>query len=206
MNTDKKTLTVRIITFALILVAIVILMRVVVRATKAAGTYDTFAQCLVSKGVKFYGAFWCPHCQEQEKWLDASRQKLEREGLYKECSTADTRGQTELCKTAKIESYPTWNFANGITYKSDVAPAICDITPGKPGEESVCAQSTSTFFKRWIFPNGGPVIASDTEPTYTSGTWTFSPSSQIRGEATVDRLSLISGCPLPGAAAANATE
>lgn len=112
-TTNKKSLTVRIIIFALIVIAIVLLMRLVVRASKASGTYDTFAQCLVTKGVKFYGAFWCPHCQEQERWLDASRQKLEAEGLYTECSTADTRGQTQICIDKGIASYPTWIFPDG---------------------------------------------------------------------------------------------
>jgi thiol-disulfide isomerase/thioredoxin len=112
-TSNKKTLTVRIVAFALILLAIVLLMRVVVRSTNRAGKYDTFAQCLVDKGAKFYGAFWCPHCQEQERMLDASRQKLERIGLYTECSTADTRGQTQVCIDAGVKQYPTWRFADG---------------------------------------------------------------------------------------------
>ena len=27
--------------------------------------YDGFARCLGDRGVKMYGAWWCPHCQEQ---------------------------------------------------------------------------------------------------------------------------------------------
>ncbi|MCX6753767.1 MAG: hypothetical protein NTV03_01795 [Candidatus Nomurabacteria bacterium] len=27
---------------------------------------DGFAQCLKTGGAEFYGAFWCPHCQEQK--------------------------------------------------------------------------------------------------------------------------------------------
>ena len=30
------------------------------------GQYDNLAQCLTDKGAKFYGAFWCSHCQEQK--------------------------------------------------------------------------------------------------------------------------------------------
>ena len=112
-KTSKKTMTVRIIIFALIMIVIIILMRVVVRASEDSGTYDNFAQCLVTKGVKFYGAFWCPHCQQQEQWLDASRQKLAAEGLYQECSTADAKGQTQLCIDKGIQSYPTWILADG---------------------------------------------------------------------------------------------
>jgi len=33
----------------------------------SAGTYDTLAQCIADSGAKFYGAFWCPHCQNQKQ-------------------------------------------------------------------------------------------------------------------------------------------
>ena len=77
------------------------------------GKYDAFAQCLQSKGAKFYGAFWCPHCQAQEKDFQMSRQQLETIGLYTECSTPDANGQTQICKDKNIKGYPTWTFADG---------------------------------------------------------------------------------------------
>ncbi len=145
MNTDKKSLTVRIIVFALVILAIVILMRVVVRATKSAGTYDAFAQCLVEKGTKFYGAFWCPHCQAQERALNASRKTLEREGLYTECSTADTKGQTQICIDKGIESYPTWIFADGTVNKGEMKLADLSAKTGcvLPGAAAANAADTS---------------------------------------------------------------
>ncbi len=110
---DKKTKTARLIIFALIIVGIVVVMRLVVRATMAGSKYDTFAQCLVSKKVAFYGAFWCPHCQAQERALNATRQKLEAEGLYKECSTPDGKSQTQICIDNNVTGYPTWVFPDG---------------------------------------------------------------------------------------------
>jgi hypothetical protein len=77
------------------------------------GKYDAFAQCLVNKGAKFYGAFWCPHCAAQEKDLQMTRQELETIGLYTECSTPDANGQTQICIDKKITGYPTWIFADG---------------------------------------------------------------------------------------------
>ena len=47
------------------------------------GKYDAFAQCLKDKGAVFYGAFWCPNCQEQKKLFDSSIKLLP----YVECST-----------------------------------------------------------------------------------------------------------------------
>jgi thiol-disulfide isomerase/thioredoxin len=40
------------------------------------GKYDTFAQCLTQKGVIFYGAFWCPHCQATKRMFGSSARLL----------------------------------------------------------------------------------------------------------------------------------
>lgn len=69
-----------------------------------------FAQCLKEKGVIFYGAFWCPHCQAQKKLFG----KKAFDALNSvECSTADGKNQTQECKDAGISGYPTWHFADG---------------------------------------------------------------------------------------------
>lgn len=73
------------------------------------GQYDSFAQCLDSKGAKFYGAFWCPHCQDQKKLFGKSLKFVP----YVECSTQDGKGQLEVCKEKGVQSYPTWIFENG---------------------------------------------------------------------------------------------
>jgi glutaredoxin len=77
-------------------------------SAEANGPYDTFAQCLTDKGVTFYGAFWCPHCQAQKKVLQNSK-KLP----YVECSTPDGKSQTPICIEKNITGYPTWDFADG---------------------------------------------------------------------------------------------
>lgn len=73
------------------------------------GEYDAFATCLKDKGSVFYGAFWCPHCQAEKKLFGSSAKLLP----YVECSTADASAQTQACIDKKIESYPTWEFADG---------------------------------------------------------------------------------------------
>jgi len=73
------------------------------------GKYDALAQCLDERDVTFYGAFWCPHCREQKQLFGKSADLLP----YVECSTPNKRGQLEVCSTAGIESYPTWEFADG---------------------------------------------------------------------------------------------
>ena len=74
------------------------------------GKYDTFAQCIKDSGTKFYGAFWCPHCQATKAMFGKSAKYLP----YVECSTPD-RQQTKECKDKGITGYPTWTFANSTT-------------------------------------------------------------------------------------------
>jgi len=75
------------------------------------GQYDSFAECLASKGMTFYGAFWCPHCQAQKAMFGKSVDKLP----YVECSTPDGNGQTQICIDKNIQGYPTWATKNGST-------------------------------------------------------------------------------------------
>ena len=73
------------------------------------GNLDSFTQCLKDKGAVFYGAFWCPHCQNTKRLFGASEKLLP----YVECSTTDGKGQLQVCIDKKVESYPTWEFADG---------------------------------------------------------------------------------------------
>jgi len=75
------------------------------------GKLDTFAQCLKDKGVVFYGAFWCPHCQKTKGLFGSSAKLLP----YVECSTPNGQDQTQICKDKGITSYPTWTFPNATT-------------------------------------------------------------------------------------------
>lgn len=72
------------------------------------GKYDAFAQCLEEKGAKFYGAFWCPHCQNQKALFGRSAKLLP----YIECSTPNGQAQLAVCKDLGINTYPTWHFAS----------------------------------------------------------------------------------------------
>lgn len=73
------------------------------------GKYDTFATCLKDQGALFYGAFWCPHCQQQKAMFGKSEKLLP----YVECSQPSGQGQLQVCVDADIKSYPTWVFADG---------------------------------------------------------------------------------------------
>jgi len=93
----------------LVLVAVVGGLVWLVKTPGKPGKLDAFAQCIKDSGTKYYGAFWCPNCKNQEAMFGRSAKLLPRI----ECSTPDGRGQLPVCKEANIEGYPTWHFANG---------------------------------------------------------------------------------------------
>jgi hypothetical protein len=69
--------------------------------------YDAFARCLSDKGVKMYGAWWCPHCQEQKAMFDAAF----KYAPYVECGLPkDTSKAQPVCTDAGIKHFPTWQF------------------------------------------------------------------------------------------------
>jgi hypothetical protein len=69
--------------------------------------HDAFAKCLKDRGVKMYGAWWCPHCQEQKEKFGASFEYAP----YVECGVkGDIHAQSQVCKDDGIKHYPTWQF------------------------------------------------------------------------------------------------
>lgn len=70
------------------------------------GKYAELAKCLTKEGVKFYGAFWCPHCQEQKAIFGDDMRYV----TYIECDARDPKGKPEQCAEAKIDRYPSWFF------------------------------------------------------------------------------------------------
>lgn len=61
------------------------------------------ARHLHSRGVVFYGAFWCQHCFHQKALFGA---QAGNQLPYVECAR-DEAGE-RLCRKAGIEAYPTW--------------------------------------------------------------------------------------------------
>lgn len=99
------------------------------RQSDAPGQYDGLAQCLTQKGVKFYGASWCPHCTEQKRMFGSSMKYVD----YVECAVpGNQRGQSKACDDAKIESYPTWVFPDGTRTTGEQLPKML-------GEKAGCS-------------------------------------------------------------------
>lgn len=94
-----------------LVIVVVILTSVAVFTNKKsavdADKVDQFAQCISDSNAKFYGAFWCSHCQNQKKLFNSSKNLP-----YVECSNPDG-STTEVCQNENIEAFPTWKFADG---------------------------------------------------------------------------------------------
>ena len=89
----------------------------------AAGPEHPYLQALAThldeSGAKFYGAYWCPHCQLQKKVFGASSKRLP----YVECTPAGPKGPRDTdCITAEIAGYPTW-IIDGRRIERAIAPA-----------------------------------------------------------------------------------
>ena len=89
-----------------------------------------FGRCLSEKGATFYGASWCPHCQEQKRIFGASAERLP----YVECSLAGPSGpQSMACRQAGIRSYPTWTINGRVIIGQVMSLADLADASGFPG-------------------------------------------------------------------------
>lgn len=70
---------------------------------------DAFAKCLTTKQAKMYGAYWCPHCEDQKEKFGSSFQYAP----YVECGIKGSKGIAQVCTDAGIKRFPTWIFGDG---------------------------------------------------------------------------------------------
>jgi len=98
----------------------------------SAGPEDPYArdvaEALSASGAKFYGATWCPHCQDQKKLFGAAARRLP----YVECSPNGPRApQATACVAEDIKGYPTW-IVNGNRYQRMLSVAQLGRMVGLP--------------------------------------------------------------------------
>ncbi len=144
---NKQTLISVIVISVAAIIGLVILQQSSNKEAGKPGQYNSLATCLGEAGAKFYGAFWCPHCNNQKKAFGKSSELLP----YVECSTPDGKGQTQVCLDNQIQSYPTWIFADGTRLTGEQTPqalaekTACEATlPANPTEEVDLEKNTSS--------------------------------------------------------------
>lgn len=80
------------------------------RDTQKASALDGFAQCLASKGWTMYGAYWCPHCQNEKAAFGDSFRYVN----YVECTQEPNR-----CTAVGIKGFPTWMTDDGRRFEGE---------------------------------------------------------------------------------------
>jgi glutaredoxin len=66
------------------------------------------ARHLKQVGAVMYGAYWCPHCQDQKRLFGEKAAQIIN---YVECSpNGPNAPQAEACQAKEIRSYPTWEI------------------------------------------------------------------------------------------------
>ena len=136
-----------IVSIIILILAVAVFSVIGLKASKKPGVYDQFATCLKDSGIKFYGAFWCPHCNNQKKLFGSSKSLLP----YVECSTPNGQAQTQICIDKNITGYPTWEFADGTRpFQGEVSLSDLSAKTGCPlpvedneeNTESITAEET----------------------------------------------------------------
>jgi len=174
----------------IILIAIVaVLVGLFIWYKSAPGPHDKLADCLKAQGTKMYGAFWCPHCQAEKALFGKSAEKLP----YVECSESDEQTQTPICIAEKINSYPTWDFANPITLpasKSDTTFACkAPYTSDQPQScENVAAGS-------WVVTTNALLFLTPSKPVLANNTWTLPAHTRTSGTVPLATLGSLASCP-----------
>ncbi len=137
---QNKTIIIFII-ILIIVVAGVVTLTSFMSSSSRGPNLTAFAQCLTNSGAKFYGAFWCPHCQAEKALFGAAVSKLP----YVECSTPDANGQTQVCINEGIKEYPTWIFANGTRVEGVQTLAQLSAETGCPLPSAAASTTPSSF-------------------------------------------------------------
>jgi thiol-disulfide isomerase/thioredoxin len=181
MQKDSKIYLIGGLILAVVIVGAVIYLA---KNDNSPGQLDTFATALKDKGVIFYGAFWCPHCQATKALFGKSAKLLP----YVECSTPDGNNQTQVCIDNKIEEYPTWAFKDGIKITSNNQPTICPIKTKDVIPAGVCEKTSSEYYRVWIFSENGFSIRSSVDPVKNGDTWQFPYGAQAVGEVPLSFL------------------
>ncbi len=127
MTSSSKTKTIVGIIFVLVIAAGGWFVWKNISKPREASALDSFAQCLAQKKITMYGAYWCPHCQNEKRAFGSSWEYVP----YVECTE-----ETQKCIDQKIQRYPTWIFPDGKRFEGEMGVE-------KLSQESGCIINTN---------------------------------------------------------------
>ena len=106
---STKAITITLVVTFLVIGGMVFLSTLETKTEFSQDELDSLAMCLTENNAKFYGAYWCAHCQAQKRMFGSAVEFLP----YIECATDNPQVQNPICVDAAITSYPTWEFEDG---------------------------------------------------------------------------------------------
>jgi len=170
--------------FILVIISVVILVSflAILNGVKPS-KFDDFAKSLNDRGAKFYGTFWCTHCQSQKALFGNAKKYLP----YIECSNPD-KSTKQLCLDNKIESFPTWTFEDDMLIVSDIEPVACPLAKEGVVLTDMCISSASKYFKVYIFDGYNFLVRSIDDPIKENNIYRFKNTYQITGEVSFEFL------------------
>ena len=107
--------------------------------TNSGASEIALAKHLTAIGAKKYGAWWCPHCHAQQTLF--GKQAFDHL-TYVECDEEGVDPQPNVCRTAGVQSYPTWEI-NGQTYAGVQSLQSLAAASGYTGPQDFVNQSPS---------------------------------------------------------------
>jgi len=93
--------------------------------SKSGPSEMALAQHLKEVGATKYGAYWCPHCHEQKQLFGEEAFAIVP---YVECAKPGGNGQTQECRAAGIQSYPTWEIDGQLYRGTQTLDELADAT------------------------------------------------------------------------------
>ncbi|MEM9806237.1 MAG: vitamin K epoxide reductase family protein [Cyanobacteria bacterium P01_D01_bin.56] len=105
--------------------------------TKSGVSEIELAKHLTTIGAKKYGAWWCPHCHAQQTLFG---KEAFPHITYVECDEEGVDPNPNACRTAGVQSYPTWEI-NGQTYPGVQSLEALATVSGYTGPQDFANQS-----------------------------------------------------------------
>ena len=75
-------------------------------SSAGSGSEAALARHLRESGAVMYGAYWCPHCEEQKALFGDAARDLP----YVECDPNGVNARPDLCEKAGVKAFPTWTI------------------------------------------------------------------------------------------------
>lgn len=124
--------------------------------SKKPGKYDELAQCIEKSGTKFYGAFWCPHCQAQKALFGKSAKKLP----YVECALYKSE-ETKL-KDQVLTAYKAGTYTGPFKQELDDMKQKGFLEKWYPSRNEICAEKKIEGYPTWILADGTVIPVENT--------------------------------------------